>query len=210
MSTAEIELKFPLLDPAALSGQLPPLGFHLVTPRTFEVNTLYDSDDRALRDVRQLLRIRKYGTLWTVTHKRAPDTSLGLFGRINELTSRYKVRYETETTLADGEQLAAIFEHLGYHPVFRYEKFRAEWSDNTGHIVIDETPIGTWAEAEGPTAWIDSILTSLGVDQSTCSTESYGRLFTQWKERTGSPARNLTFEEIGDPTTALEAEAAAS
>ena len=207
MSTAEIELKFPLLDPAALSSSLPALGFHLVTPRTLEVNTLYDSTDRTLANVRQILRVRKYGAIWTVTHKRAPDTSLGLFGRINELASRYKVRYETETTVADGEQLAAIFDHLGYHPVFRYEKFRAEWADATGHLVVDETPIGTWAEAEGPTAWIDETLSRLGVDQNTCITESYGRLFTQWKERTGSPARNLTFEEIGDPTGRLEAAA---
>jgi adenylate cyclase, class 2 len=62
--------------------------------------------------------------------------------------------------------------------------------------VLDETPIGIYAELEGPPAWIDATLAALEIDPSTCLTDSYGRLFLQWKERTGSPAENLTFDEI--------------
>jgi adenylate cyclase class 2 len=62
--------------------------------------------------------------------------------------------------------------------------------------VLDETPIGTYAELEGPPAWIDRTVSQLGIDPTTCITDSYGKLFLDWKQRTGSPAENLTFAEI--------------
>ncbi|MCU1223130.1 MAG: adenylate cyclase [Edaphobacter sp.] len=194
MQAAEIELKFPVSDPEALQSRLPQLGFHLDTPRTFEHNTLYDTPNRDLRAKRQLLRLRQYGNLWTLTHKRLPDEPADI--------TRYKIRIETETAIADGPALAAIFEQLGYAPAFVYEKFRTEWShtiEQSAHLVIDETPIGNYAELEGPTDWIDRTLAELNIDPSTCLTDSYGKLFLDWKQRTGSPADNLTFAEIAAP-----------
>jgi adenylate cyclase class 2 len=216
MQSAEIELKFPVHDLARLQARLPGLGFQLDTPRTFEQNTLYDTPDRSLRAARQILRIRRYGDLWTVTHKRPADPV--------EQTdpTRYKFRIETETLMDDGPALAAIFHQLGYEPVFRYEKFRTEWSCTTPaidgplftdpahtscitsanpsfHLVIDETPIGDYAELEGPPAWIDDTLARLNVDPATCLTDSYGSLFLDWKQRTGSLADHLTFDLIPAP-----------
>jgi len=40
------------------------------------------------------------------------------------------------------------------------------------------------------------MLAVLGIDPGTCISLSYGKLFLAWKERTGSPADNLTFEEV--------------
>ncbi|MDE1176325.1 MAG: class IV adenylate cyclase [Edaphobacter sp.] len=196
MQNAEIELKFPLSDPAALQDLLPQLGFHLDTPRTFESNILYDTPSRDLRAQKQLLRIRQYGEVHTLTHKRtaAPEDP--------EHPSRYKVRIETETTVSDPVALGLVFEQLGYQPVFTYEKYRTEWSafdPATGshpHLVIDETPIGNYAELEGPTSWIDRMLVELGIDVNTCLTDSYGKLFLDWKQRTASAAENLTFTEV--------------
>ncbi len=212
MQSAEIELKFPIHDLARLQARLPGLGFQLDTARTFEQNVLYDTPGRALRELKQILRVRRYGNLWTVTHKRQASSGG------DDGAARYKVRLETETRVDDGPALGAIFEHLGYAPVFRYEKFRTEWSQMTSnfavplfagseaavpaprsHLVLDETPIGDYAELEGPPAWIDETLARLGVDPTVCLTESYGRLFLAWKERTGSPAENLTFDEIPNP-----------
>ena len=121
MQSAEIELKFPVPDPTALQSRLSPLGFTLQTARTFESNTLYDTPARTLRDAHQILRIRQYGDLWILTHKRQPqdDPRDG---------TRYKVRIETETAITDGHALAEMLHQLGYEPVFRYEKFRTEWS----------------------------------------------------------------------------------
>jgi len=109
---------------------------------------------------------------------------------------RYKTRIETESVVEDGNALAEIFVQLGYGPVFRYEKFRTEWELDEGHLVLDETPIGVWAELEGPPAWIDTMLEKLCIAPELRTTESYGRLFLRWKEETGSPAENLTFDGI--------------
>ena len=198
MQAAEIELKFPVADPEALQARLPNLGFHLVTPRTYEHNTLFDTPTRDLRAKRQILRLREYGGIHTLTHKRVDDS-------LSSDTSRYKIRIETETTVSDPHALAEVFAQLGYQPAFIYDKYRTEFStfdpatNSTPHLVIDETPIGNYAELEGPTDWIDRTLAALNIDPATCLTDSYGKLFLDWKQRTGSPAEHLTFADVVSP-----------
>jgi adenylate cyclase, class 2 len=188
MVAVEIEVKFQVEDGAALAASLAELGFHCVTPRTFERNVLYDTVDRKLRAQQSILRIRKYGERWVLTHKRLPD------GYNSQ--ERHKHRIETETEIADGEALGAVFEQLGYEPAFAYEKWRTEFADATGHCVLDETPIGIFAELEGPEEWIDAISARLGLNESALMTLSYGRLFEQWRQKTGSTATDLTFASI--------------
>jgi adenylate cyclase class 2 len=189
MQAAEIELKFPVADVQALRLRVAELGFWLQTESTFESNTLYDTPERRLRAEKQILRIRWYGARCILTHKRKADAA--------DAGSKYKTRIETETVVEDGDAMAEILRQLGYSAVFRYEKFRAEWADASGgHLVLDETPIGVWAELEGAPEWIDSVLERLGVDTGRCLTDSYGTMFLQWKERTGSAAENMTFAEI--------------
>ncbi|MDE1161808.1 MAG: class IV adenylate cyclase [Acidobacteriaceae bacterium] len=192
MQAAEIELKFTVADVTGFAAKAESAGFTLVTPRLFESNTLYDTPDRTLRHRTELLRIRQYGERCTLTHKRVPDHV--------DPASRFKTRVETETIVSDGEALAEVFTRLGYGPVFRYEKYRTEWDAEDGHLVLDETPIGVWAELEGRPEWIEAMLERLHVDNDACSTSSYGSLFLAWKKETGSPAENLTFDEIGMAT----------
>jgi adenylate cyclase class 2 len=198
MQAAEIELKFPVADPETFQIHLPHLGFHLVTPRTYEHNTLFDTPARDLRLKRQILRLREYGGVHTVTHKRIDESA-------NSDISRYKIRIETETTVSDPQALAEIFRQLGYQPAFIYEKYRTEYSifdavtNATPHLVLDETPIGTYAELEGPTDWIDRTLAILNIDPATCLTDSYGKLFLDWKQRTGNSADHLTFADTASP-----------
>ncbi len=192
MQGAETELKFVVDDLLTFQAAVDQLGLTLKTPRTFEANTLFDTPDRRLRGKRQILRIREYGSKHLLTHKRlASEDAADL---------RYKTRIETETEIEDHDALAEIFCQLGYCPAFRYEKFRTEWdAEGGGHLVLDETPIGTWAELEGEPAWIESMLASLCVSSERCTVESYGMLFLNWKARTGSSAENLTFTEIEQP-----------
>jgi adenylate cyclase class 2 len=196
MQSAEIELKFPIDDPGEFESRLPGMGFHLETRRTFEQNTLYDTPGRTLRESKQILRLRQYGPVWTVTHKRQAAPSN------DGVRPRYKLRIETETHVDDGPAMGTIFEQMGFGPVFRYEKYRTEWSQGVregvvAHLVIDDTAIGNFVELEGPPEWIDETLARLAVDPATCLTDSYGKMFLDWKARTGSAAENLTFEEIG-------------
>ena len=74
----------------------------------------------------------------------------------------------TETKVEDGQALAAIFTSIGLVPSFQYEKFRTEWSDGSGHVVLDETPIGNIAEIEGPPEWIDATAAKLKQDEAAC------------------------------------------
>src|SRR3984957_5406198 len=117
----EIEIKFRVADVRALARRLRAAGFRLVTPRTDEINTLYDLPGDVLRARRELLRLRKYGSVWTLTHK-----SGGKKGR-------HSSRVELETGVADGKKMDAILRGLGYSPTFRYQKFRAEWTDAKGN-----------------------------------------------------------------------------
>jgi len=185
----EVEIKFLVADAKALARRLRASGFRLVTRRTHEMNVLYDLPGHPLRQRGEILRLRKYGDRWTLTHK-----SKGT-------ARRHKLRQELETAVTDGASLDGILHALGFSPSFRYEKFRSEWADGQGHVVIDETPIGTVAEIEGPPRWIDRTAKLLGVPQTSYITLSYGAMFEEWKRRTGSPAEEMTFAAVGRPKT---------
>jgi adenylate cyclase, class 2 len=180
----EVEIKFLVSDLKALAHKLQLLGFRNDTPSTREVNTLYDLPGQKLRRKGELLRLRDYGGRWRLTHK--SKVKLG----------RHKSRGELETSVSDGEKMDAILRALGYVPSFVYEKFRAEWSDGEGHVVLDRTPIGNVAEIEGKARWIDRIARELGVKPADYITKSYAELFFVWKRKTGSGARNMTFREV--------------
>jgi adenylate cyclase class 2 len=188
----ETEVKFRVDDPPALNRRLQHSGFRVLTPRSFESNVLYDTPERTMRARTEILRLRSYAGRWTLTHKRLPDTGPG--------EDTHKHRIETETGVTDGEALAAVFRSLGLSPAFRYEKWRAEWEDGQGHCVVDETPIGNFAELEGDADWIDRSAQRLGIDPAQYITLSYGRLFDQWREQQKSSAQDLTFAAIAEAT----------
>jgi adenylate cyclase class 2 len=184
----ETEIKFPVDDLSQLASRLQMAGFTLQTPRSFESNVLYDTPDRRMRARTEILRIRNYAGHWTVTHKRVPDSGIG--------EDRHKHRVETETEVSDGPTMAEVFISLGLVASFRYEKWRTEWTDGEGHCVVDETPIGNYAELEGTSEWIDRAAARLGIDHEKYMTLSYGRLFDLWRSEHHSNAEDLTFDAV--------------
>src|SRR4051812_16691136 len=177
----EVEIKFAISNLKELRTKLKQQKFREITPRTHEMNTLYDGALRPLQRRGEILRIRKFGNAWKLTHK-----TKGKDGR-------HKTRKETETQLEDGRRLEDIFAATGFKPAFRYEKFRSEWTDGTGDVVLDETPVGTFGEIEGPPRWIDRVAKTLGIRREQYITKSYAELFSDWKKRTRSKAKNMTF-----------------
>jgi adenylate cyclase class 2 len=180
----EIEIKFRVADLRALARKLRAAGFRLVTPRTHEMNTLYDLPGEVLRNRKELLRLRKYGPVWTLTHKSGTKRA------------HHSSRLELETKVADGKTLDLILHALGYAPSFRYEKFRAEWTDGKGQVVVDETPVGNFCEIEGPSRWIDATAKKLSVNAGDYITKNYATLFAEWKRETQSPAKEMTFHDV--------------
>ena len=180
----EVEIKFRVGDVRSLAPKLRAAGFRLVTSRRHELNTLYDLPGEVLRKRKELLRLRQYGREWTLTHK-----SGGKKGR-------HSSRVELETFVGDGKKMDAILRGLGYGPSFRYEKFRAEWTDGKGQIVVDETPIGNFCEIEGPPRWIDTTAQKLGVSHEQYITKNYATLFAEWKRERKSQAPEMTFRTV--------------
>jgi adenylate cyclase class 2 len=179
----EIEIKFRIQDLATLTSRLRSAGFREITSRTHEKNTLYDLPGDPLRSRGALLRLRAYGDQWTLTYKDKPSTS-----------GPHKSRREIETGVANGPALAALLAALGYYPRFSYEKFRSEWTDGSGHVVLDDTPIGNFGEIEGQPEWIDRTAHLLQIPTSEYITLSYTELFFRWKAETGSKLENMVFE----------------
>ena len=180
----EVEIKFLVDDLRALERKLRAAGFRLKTASTHEMNTLYDLPGNMLRGRGELLRLRQYGKKWKLTHKAKGQSG------------RHKSRVETEAELLDGKQMDGILRALGFRPVFRYEKFRAEYTDGDGDVVLDRTPIGNLAEIEGKPRWIDRTAKALGLDRKHYITKNYAQLFFEWKARTGSPAEEMTFKAV--------------
>ncbi len=180
----EIEIKFRVADLQVLARKLRRAGLRIVTRRTHEMNTLYDLPGEVLRGRQQLLRLRKYGAEWKLTHK------------AKKKTGRHSTREELQTNVEDGKKMDLILRALGYTPSFRYEKFRAEWTDGKGQVVVDETPIGNFCEIEGPPRWIDATAKKLGVTPAAYITKNYAGLFSEWKARTKSQAKEMTFKGV--------------
>jgi adenylate cyclase, class 2 len=180
----EIEIKLRL--PANLGKirrALRDLGFRVSKSRTHESNILFDTTNRVLRSHGKLIRVRREGGHTLLTYKGPSEQG------------RYKKRHEIEIALQDAYGLEQIFNEIGYHPIFRYEKFRTEYAKppSTGKVLVDETPIGNYLEIEGSPRWIDRTARLLGFSTADYITRSYGYLYLAYcRERRSSP-RDMLF-----------------
>src|ERR1700736_6256666 len=111
LSNLEIEIKLRIDSVVATRRLLRQLGFSIVKPRVFEVNTIFDTAAGTLRNGRKLLRLRQAGQRHTLAYKGPPKSS------------RYKSREELESQFSDPASIRRILERLGYTAVFRYEKY---------------------------------------------------------------------------------------
>jgi len=171
--THEVEVKLPLPDAQTGKRLLYRSGFRVHKRRLFEDNLIFDTQDQALLKVRSMLRLRVAGGKTIVTVKGAP------------VESKHKVREEIEVEVSHAGNARLIFERLGFRPVFRYQKYRTEYKQpsRSGTATLDETPIGVYLELEGQPRWIDRCARQLGFEEKDYITDSYGRLFRQWREK---------------------------
>jgi adenylate cyclase class IV len=121
-------------------------------------------------------------------------------------TSRYpsfgshKVRDEIEAQVTDAANLVKIFEGLGMRGWFRYEKYRTTyqlpfWKSWARGLLIevDETPIGTFVELEGPPAAIDRAATEFGYSKKDYILTNYLALYAEDCRRKGQQPQNMLF-----------------
>jgi len=206
----EIEVKLRVADAAALRRKLAKVGAKAAgSGRVHEMNTVFDTPDGGLAKHGQLLRIRvmeggkgsrggKGGR--GKDAQRAVLTFKGASERVEGDAGRYKVREEKEVELTDPEGLREILEALGLRGWFRYEKYRTtyrfpakeKWAVGL-EVMLDETPIGSFVELEGPRETIDRAADLLGFKRGEYITKSYLKLYLEDCRRRGVEARDMLF-----------------
>jgi adenylate cyclase, class 2 len=217
----ETEIKLRISDARAFHRALKRIGAKPVgggTGRMHEENVIFDTPQGGLAKHGQLLRIRtetpeargkskaaRSGQRVVVTFKQPIARLAAEPG--GGTRSSYKVREEIEVEVTDAVNLTQIFEGLGMSGWFRYEKYRTTfrlagsraWARDL-LVELDETPIGTFAELEGPAEAIDRVATELGYSKRDYVLKSYLVLYMEECRRKGEQPQHMVCPERKNPS----------
>ena len=211
----ETEIKLRITDVSAFHRALKRMGARCVGPGTSKVleeNVIFDTPQGGLAKHGQLLRIRTETPEVRGKSKKSapkqrviltfkqPATRLAVAEMEGVSHGSYKVRDEIEVEVAESANLARIFEGLGMSGWFRYEKYRTTfrlpaskaWAKGL-LIELDETPIGTFVELEGPAEAIDRAAEELGYSKRDYVLKNYLRLYMEECRRRGEEPRHMLF-----------------
>jgi len=211
----ETEIKLRISNPKSFQRTLARLGAKPVAPRVHEHNLIFDTPDGGLAKHGQLLRIRTETPApkpkgKKPTHKSTPRVILTFksppeqlaIGDISHDDRRHKVREEIEVVLTDATSLQKIFEGLGLKGWFRYEKYRTpyrlsarfKWAKDLV-FDLDETPLGTFVELEGPPDAIDRAARELGHSPHDYVLKNYLVLYIDDCKRQGLQPTHMLFSK---------------
>ena len=186
-SRREVEIKLSFDSPGDALRCLEKLGGRVIQEREFEDNIVYDRDRDPLEPAGKLLRLRRWGTTALLTYK-APVAG----------NHRHKVRQEQETVVDDPSAVEALLDGLGFHPIYRYQKYRTLFEKGDLHVCLDETPLGCFVELEGPPEEIDRAAEIMGVSRDRYVLETYRELQEKDARERGVPAGDLVFDAAGE------------
>ena len=214
----ETEIKLKVTDVPAFHRALKRIGASPAGPGTSKVheeNVIFDTPQSCLAKRGQLLRIRtetpqtgskskkggpKQRVVLTFKQPIAPPSDAEPEG-VSDWP--YKVREEIEVEVANAGVLTRIFEGLGMNGWFRYEKYRTTFQlpDSEAWakgllIELDETPIGTFVELEGPAAAIDRAAMELGYSKRDYVLTNYLRLYLEDCRRKGEQPGHMLFPNL--------------
>jgi adenylate cyclase, class 2 len=214
----ETEVKLRIQDEKAFRRALKKLGAKPVfegARRVHEWNVIFDTPQGGLAKHGQLLRMRTEtpegrakkgrgsGLKRVVLTFKRPTMPLEAAPRMEGrvvAAGRHKVREEIEVEVTDAANLTKIFEGLGMRGWFRYEKYRttfqlpltARWAQGL-LIELDETPIGTFVELEGPPEAIDRAARGLGFSPRDYVLRNYLALYAEECCRRNEEPRDMVF-----------------
>jgi adenylate cyclase class 2 len=182
-ATVEREIKLRFESPDEARAAVARIGATPIRGRRLQEDCLLDTPDESLRRRRSVLRVRMESGKGFVTFKGPVQPALA------------KVREELETVIADGVLLLRIFEELGFHVWFRYQKYREEFAMGDAIVALDETPVGTFVEIEGGDRGIAEVAEALGRGPGDYLLESYRGLYSEYCRQLGLPVTDMLFEE---------------
>lgn len=211
----EREIKLKVEDVKGFQRLLKKLGAQPAgngSGRVHEENVIFDTPQGDLAKHGQLLRIRietpesrgnsgksKSKPRVVLTFKR-PVARPGGSDAERPADSSHKVREEIEMEVTDAATLTTIFEGLGMSGWFRYEKFRTTFQLPASKvwargllIELDQTPIGTFVELEGPAAAIDRAAVELGYSKRDYVLKNYLTLYVEECRRKGEQPVHMIF-----------------
>jgi len=182
----EIEVKFYVISLEEIKQKILDLGGILVQERCFESNLRFDTADGRLRNLRQVLRLR-----------RDKDNILTFKGAA-EVGKPVSIRQEIEVLVDDFDTTRTLLEGLGYEVVMAYEKYRTTYSLLDSLVVLDELPYGNFVEVEGPNGKsIQKVARNLNLNWKNRVMTSYTYLFESLKKiRPELEGKYLIFEEL--------------
>jgi adenylate cyclase class 2 len=182
----ETEAKFRVADRPALEERLAALGA-VPGARQDEVNLLLDDDDGSLRSRGCALRVRTVGGRGLLTYKGPASFDGGVKGRL-----------ELESGVDAPGNVLALLEALGFRPRFRYDKRRTPWrfaGPARPLVVVDETPLGLFAEIEGESGAVRALAAELGVAEESFLRASYFGLWQAAREVDPDLPEDMVFGE---------------
>jgi adenylate cyclase class 2 len=187
----EVEVKIPVGDLAVPRRRLADSGARLLHDRHFEANELFDDAAKTLSSSGRTVRLRTADGRAILTYKGAARFQDGI-----------KTREERETDVSEPGEAEAILAGIGLVKTFRYEKWREEWSFEDCVVALDETPIGTFVEVEGPPTGIRRAVAALELDFTAALPYSYARLYLDRRRQDPSLPAHMVFggnEERKEP-----------
>jgi len=218
----ETEVKLRIADAKAFQRVLKKLGARTVgagNGRVHEENVIFDTPQGGLAKHGQLLRIRtetqdvKGKPKKALPNKRVmltfkrPVTRPAATETSSVDHSSHKVREEIEMEVTEAAKLKEIFEGLGMSGWFRYEKYRTTYQLPASKgwakgllIELDETPIGTFVELEGPAPAIDRAAAELGYSKRDYVLKNYLTLYVEDCRRRGEQPVHMLFTSGDKPT----------
>ena len=138
----------------------------------FEENILFSNDDLIAKQAVQ--RLRRIGEKTILTYKQKVESNTN---------AKHHIEYETE--IADFEEIARIFESLGYRRSLVYEKRRRTWNFRQVEIVLDVLPFGDFMEIEGSVMAIAEAEMFLGAEDFEVVPETYPVLTLRFVKQNG-------------------------
>jgi adenylate cyclase, class 2 len=193
-TSREIEVKLRVAHLAALVRDLKRLGA-TQHGRVLERNTLYDTPQSDFRSRGRLLRLRVKTPALSEMAPAGPRRAI-LASKApvpGSDRSRYKERLEREVAVESPERWPSALRAIGLRPTFRYDKYRTTFRLPGLHLDLDETPLGTFLELEGPPGTIDRAARALGFAPREYINGTYWDLYAADCRRRGRRPTNMLF-----------------
>jgi len=156
---------------------------------TLETNIFFDTPDRDLQKAGSGLRLRTNHDVacgrdkHVITHK----------GPL--LAGVVKSRQETELTVENAADAAALFAQLGFKKTLTFQKRRESWKLGSCKIELDEVPhLGSFVEVEGPDeATVMKVRGELGLSDRPIIKSSYVGMLVEYLAERGESANEVNF-----------------